>query len=275
MAAVLTKLEVSTSGYYAYLSRTPSQQQTRRKELLKEIKQIHQDSKEIYGAPKITRILRKRGHQVSQRHVGKIMQENAIKAHYAKPWTKTTKNCDFSTELQNILARDFNPKEANRAWCTDITYIWTHHDEFVYLTSVMDLFSRKIIAWTLSRTMEVEEVLKCLEIAKERRGSDKPIVLHSDRGSQFVSKKYKELTESMIASYSRKGNCWDNACIEAFHAVIKREWLTRYKPENYEHCYQLVFEYIEGFYNTVRIHSHCDYISPNEYERKAISENNS
>ena len=158
-------------------------------------------------------------------------------------------------------------------WCTDITYIWTQEEGFVYLTSIMDLYSRKIIAWKLTKTMEVEEVLKCLEEAKRRRKTDNPVVIHSDRGVQFTSKKYYNLTVGMIGSYSKKGNPWDNACIESFHALIKREWLNRKKINDYSEAYQMVFEYIEGFYNTVRIHSHCDYQSPNKYEKNYYQNN--
>lgn len=151
-------------------------------------------------------------------------------------------------------------------------YIYTEDEGFVYLNSIMDLYSRKIIAWTLSRTLEVDEVLKCLETAKGIRKTANPVVIQSDRGVHYTSQKYKELTKGMIRSYSGKGNPWDNACIESYHAVIKREWLNRFKIMNYKHAYQLVFEYLEGFYNTVRIHSHCDYLSPNEYEMRYVLE---
>ena len=200
------------------------------------------------------------------------MKENNIKAHYIKPYTVTTKDCDFSNRLHNILKRDFNPKALDEAWCTDITYIYTQDEGFVYLNSIMDLYSRKIIAWTLSRTLEVDEVLKCLETAKGIRKTANPVVIQSDRGVHYTSQKYKELTKGMIRRYSGKGNPWDNACIESYHAVIKREWLNRFKIMNYKHAYQLVFEYLEGFYNTVRIHSHCDYLSPNEYEMRYVLE---
>jgi len=265
---MLNKLAVSKSGYYTWLKRKPSNQQTRKKELTEKVKEIHKDSKEIYGAPKIQKILNSQGHKVSQKHVSNIMRENGLKAHYIRPYTITTKDCDFSNELENILNRDFNPEKPNAAWCTDITYIWSIESGFLYLTSVMDLFSRKIIAWTLSRTLAVEETLKCIKLAKSRRPHDEALISHSDRGVQYTSKEYKELTQKLIRSYSRKGNCWDNACIESFHALIKREWLYRFKIKDYNHAYQLVFEYIEGFYNTIRVHSHCDYKSPTEYEKQ-------
>jgi len=234
------------------------------------IAQIHKEAKQIYAAPKITRILRKEGEVVSEKLVGNIMRELGLKAHYAKPWTKTTKDCDFSNQLVNVLKRDFNPIAPNRLWCTDITYIWTQNDGFVYLTSVMDLYSRKIIAWTLSKQIVADKVLICLKVAQTLRYMDKAIVIHSDRGSQYVSKRYRELTRNMTLSYSDKAEPWDNAPIEAFHAIIKREWLNRQTIYNYEHAHSLVFEFIEGFYNTQRIHSFCGFMSPNEYEKQFL-----
>lgn len=270
---MLEKLNHSKSGYYDYIKRKPSNQKKRKQELSKKIKAIHEESPEIYGAPKITVKLNQSGIKVSEKYVGNIMREMGIKAHYIKPYTITTKDCDFSTKLKNILKRNFNPEKPNSAWCTDITYIWTQEDGFVYLTSIMDLYSRKITAWKLTKTMEVEEVLKCLEEAKDRRKTDNPVVIHSDRGVQFTSKKYYDMTVGMISSYSKKGKPWDNACIESFHALIKREWLNRKNISDYTQAYQMVFEYIEGFYNTVRIHSHCNYQAPNKYEENYYKNN--
>lgn len=118
--------------------------------------------------------------------------------------------------------------------------------------------------------MDAEAVLKCIEQAKKIRKVKNPPVIQSDRGVQYTSSKYRELTKEFIRSYSRKGTPWDSACIESFHSLIKREWLNFYKIMNYKEAYQLVFEYIEGFYNTVRIHSHCGYQSPNEHEKNYI-----
>ena len=167
---------------------------------------------------------------------------------------------------KNILDEQFNPDHPNATWCSDITYIWTI-DGFVYLTSIMDLFSRKIIAWTLSETLEVSCVIDTINKAKARRNIDQPLIIHSDRGSQYVAKEYKKATENMQRSYSKKAFPWDNACIESFHSIIKREWLNRFKIRDYKQAYQLIFEYLEAFYNTKRIHSHCNYMSPNEFER--------
>ena len=173
---------------------------------------------------------------------------------------------DFSSELHNILKEQFNPERPNAVWCTDITYVWTN-DGFVYLNCVMDLFARKIIAWTLADTMEVSTVIKTIEKAKAIRNTDLPLIIHTDRESQYVSQAWREATKNMQRSYSHKGYPYDNACIESFHSLIKREWLNRFNIKNYRHAYNLIFEYIETFYNTVRIHSHCDYMSPDEFEK--------
>lgn len=194
------------------------------------------------------------------------MKEMNIKAQYIRPYTITTKDSDFSAALQNVLDEQFNPDKPNAVWCSDITYIWTI-DGFVYLTSIMDLFSRKIIAWTLSHTLETSCVIETINKAKNRRNLDTPLIIHSDRGSQYVSKEYKRATSQMQTSYSKRAYPWDNACIESFHALIKREWLNRFKIRGYEHAYTLVFEYIEAFYNTVRTHSHCNYMSPDQFEK--------
>lgn len=194
------------------------------------------------------------------------MKSMGIKTQWIKPWTITTRDSDFSNELRNILDEQFNPERPNAVWCTDITYIWTVNG-FVYLTSIMDLYSRKIIAWTLSETLEVSCVIDTINKAKSRRDAERPLIIHSDRGSQYVSEAYKEATAKMERSYSKKAFPWDNTCIESFHALIKREWINRFRICDYRHAYLLIFEYIEAFYNTKRIHSHCDYMSPNDYER--------
>ena len=233
---------------------------------MQNIRKIYDKSKQNYGAPKIAVELRKNGEIISERTVGKYMREMGIRAQWIKPWIATTKDSDFSKELHNVLNEQFNPDRPNAVWCTDITYIWTI-DGFVYLTSIMDLYSRKIIAWTLSETMEVSCVIDTVNKATARRNTDLPLILHSDRGSQYVSKAYREATEKFQLSYSHKGYPYDNACIESFHSLIKREWLSRFKIQDYHQAYRLVFEYIETFYNTVRIHSHCKYMSPAQFEK--------
>ena len=263
---MLKSLGVSRSGYRAFLGRKVSPTRQRKAAIKKQIQHIYDDSNQNYGAPKITKELRKAGECISQRTVGKYMREMGIKAQWIKPWTTTTRDSDFSKELHNILDEQFNPDRPNAVWCTDITYIWTA-DGFVYLNCIMDLYSRKIIAWTLADTLEVSTVISTINKAKSSRDTDMPLIIHTDRGCQYVSEAWRLATEGMTRSYSHTGYPYDNACIESFHSLIKREWLNRFTIRNYRHAYSLVFEYIETFYNTVRIHSHCDYMSPNDYEK--------
>lgn len=182
-SGMLGILGVSRSGYNSWLHRLPSNQQ-KRKQLVKEkIKKIYDKSHQNYGAPKITKEIQKTGEKISERTVGKYMKELEIKAQYVKPYTVTTKDSDFSRELKNILDEQFNPDAPNVVWCTDITYLWTDAG-FVYLTSIMDLFSRKIIAWTLSESLEVSCVIDTINKAKKNRRLVNPVIIHSDRGSQ-------------------------------------------------------------------------------------------
>ena len=267
VSGVLRILGVSRSGYYSFKEREfkintgPS----RKDKIQNLILDIHLWSKQIYGAPKITEELRKKGIRIAEKTVGNYMKEMGLKAHYVKPYIKTTIDPDFDNKLKNLLNEQFNPDKPNAIWCSDITYINTGKG-FAYLTSIMDLFSRRIIAWRLSETLEAKWVVECVLEARKLRRTTRPLVLHSDRGSQYVSGTYIEALNNIMPSYSQKASPWQNACIESFHALIKREWLYRFKIKDIDHAHKLAFEYIEAFYNTVRSHSHCGYLSPKEYE---------
>jgi len=267
VSGVLKILGVSRSGYINWKKRKPSQRELKKQVIKERILEIYNDSHKNYGAPKITERLKKEGQIIAEKTVGNYMRELGIKAQYVKPYTVTTIDSDFSEELKNILDENFNPSEPDAVWCSDITYIWTFTG-FVYLTSIMDLYSRKIIAWVLSDTLEAKWIIEAVKKAQRARKISKPLIIHTDRGRQYVNGDYNNVTADMQRSYSKKAYPWDNACIESFHALIKREWLNRFKILDYEHAYKLIFQYIETFYNTVRIHSHCDYLSPNEYEDK-------
>ena len=193
VSGMLKHLGVSRSGYHAWLKRVPSNTEKRREAVKAKIQDIYDESKQNYGAPKITKELRKSGEIISERTVGKYMKQMGIKAQWVKPWTITTKDSDFSSELKNILDEQFNPERPNAVWCSDITYIWTI-DGFVYLTSIMDLYSRKIIAWTLSKTLEVSCVIETIKKAKARRNIDKPLILHSDYAEE------KTMPKNLITS---------------------------------------------------------------------------
>lgn len=264
VSRVLEILGVSKSGYYDWVDRKPSKRELHKLDMQKKIMKIHEDSKQIYGAPKITRKLKSQGEQISERTVTRYMHEMGIRAWYRRPYTVTTHSLDFSEKLKNILKRDFSPDKPDSVWCTDITYIHTG-EGFLYLSCIMDLYSRKIIAWELGRTLETVYVVNAINKAIARTGK-KPLIIHQDRGVQYTSEEYADATKGIDRSYSAKGTPWDNACIESFHSLIKREWLWRYKVKDYDHAYRLIFDYIDAFYNTVRIHSHCDYLSPKTYE---------
>lgn len=267
VSGILNHLGVSRSGYNAWKHRIPSNAEKRRNEVKRMTQEIYDESHQNYGAPKIAAILNKSGIAISEKTIGNYMRGMGIKAQWVKPYTRTTIDSDFSNQLQNILDEQFNPARPNAVWVSDITYIWTF-EGFVYLTSIMDLYSRKIIAWTLSTSLEAKYVVETIEKAKQTRRINAPLVFHTDRGCQYVSEVFRNATEGMINSYSKKAYPWDNACIESFHALIKREWINRFKIFNYKQAYRLIFEYIETFYNTVRIHSHCGYASPNQYEEE-------
>ena len=151
------------------------------------------------------------------------MRQMGIKAQWVKPYIQTTVDSDFSQELKNILNEEFNPTQPDAVWCSDITYIWTF-EGFVYLTSVMDLYSRKIISWVLSETLEASHVVECIEKAKQVRNVKEPLIFHCDRGCQYVSEAFRQSTKDMIHSYSKKAYPWDNACINPFMHYLKREW---------------------------------------------------
>ncbi|WP_268872733.1 IS3 family transposase [Limosilactobacillus equigenerosi] len=261
---------ISRSGYYQRKQRNNnrSPRQLRKKFILGLIKTIWNKSNRIYGAGKITHVLNDKDAynlKISELTVGKYMRELGISARYIKCHVQTTCDSDYNNKLVNILDEQFNPSQPNAVWCIDTTYIPVRNG-FVYLTSIMDLFSRRIIGWDLSETLEVSNVTPLIERTKKQRHISKPMIIHSDRGSQITSEAYRKATSMMTRSYSKKAFPWDNACIESFHALIKREWLNQFNIYSYHEARRLVFEYIETFYNTVRIHSHCGFKSPKTFE---------
>ena len=179
VSGVLRILGVSRSGYSSFKRRLPSDMYKRKEAIKAQIKQIHDDSYQNYGAPKIAQILKQSGEIIAEKTVGNYMREMGIKAQYIKPYTVTTIDSNFSIELNNILNEEFNPSEPNAVWCSDITYLWTY-EGFVYLTSIMDLYSRKIISWVLSTTLEARWVVEAINKAKASRNISSPLVMHSD-----------------------------------------------------------------------------------------------
>lgn len=261
-------LGVSTSGYYDWLKREPSEQKKKRELLTKEVRRVHKASREIYGSPKITKQLGNEGVEVSARTVQRIMKEEGIYSKTAKKFKATTNSNHNHFIYPNLLNRNFTPDSPGKVWVADITYIWTR-EGFLYLASIMDLYSRKIIGFHMGNRLKTELVEIALDRAIRHQPPQEGLLHHSDRGSQYASKDYTEkLKENGInISMSRKGNCYDNACIESFHSVIKKELIYQTTYQTRSQAMKDIFEYITCFYNPKRIHSTNGYLTPQEFER--------
>jgi putative transposase len=262
-------LKVSRSGYYKWRDRPESERTKRHKTLVRLVKKSFLASRELYGSPKIAKDLERNGTPVCQKTVARIMKEEGLRSKTIKKYKATTNSKHSLPVFENKLNQEFKVDQPNKVWVADITYIPTA-EGWLYLASVMDLYSRKIIGWSVDKTMTKELVIQALKRAYNRQQPPKESVLHhSDRGSQYCSKDYQKLLKSykMDVSMSRKGNCYDNACIESFHSVLKKEliYLTKYKTR--EQAKKEIYEYIEVFYNAKRIHSSNGYLSPLEYEQ--------
>jgi putative transposase len=261
-------LGVSKSGYFKWVKRPKSERQELHEKLSQEILKTHLEFKQRYGSIKITKTLNKRGVEVSERTVSRIMTKNQWKSCTVKKYKATTNSKHQHPVSGNVLDRQFKASKPNQLWVTDITYIPTN-EGWLYLASVMDLYSRKIVGWAMDKTMPKELVISALKMAYKRQRPEEGVIHHSDRGVQYASHEYRELLKQykMIGSMSRKGNCYDNACIESFHGILKRELVYQTKYRTREEAKKSLFEYIEFFYNSKRIHSTLGYFTPNEFER--------
>ena len=263
---IMNKLGVNPSGYYSLAKRRLTDRQKNILELKSQIKQIFIHHKSLYGARKIAAILRNDGYQVYLRTVSKYMAQMGLKSRYRRRYTRTTISQNLSFALKNHLNREFTVNAPNKVWTSDITYIPIGKDGFVYLTVVIDLFSRMIVGWCVTETMDSEAILTSLRSAIDKRHPDDNLMFHTDRGIQFTSDSCSRLLGVKIHSFSRKGNPWDNAPTESFNALIKCEFLRHFEVESIEQARRLCFEYIEAFYNTTRIHGALGYRSPMEFE---------
>jgi putative transposase len=263
-------LKVSRSGYYKWLAEKANlnSYQKRREALLARISWLFKDSSGRYGSPKITDLLRKEEWKVSERLVGKLMKENGMRSCVSKKFRVCTTDSNHSNPTApNLLNQNFKTIAPNTIWVADITYIPCREGR-LYLASVMDLYTRKIVGWQLADRMTEDLVLTALDKAYEAQKPNKRLIHHSDRGSQYTSEEYRKRLKKykMSASMSRKGNCYDNACIESFHSVLKKEFVYCTKFRTKAQAHQEMFEYIELFYNRKRIHGSIGYLSPNQFE---------
>jgi putative transposase len=262
-------MKVSRSGYHKWVDRPESKRTKRHKILVRHVHKSFIESRGLYGSPKIAKDLENKGTPVCQRTVARIMKEEGLRSKTVKKYKATTNSKHSLPVYENTLNQEFNVDKPNKVWVSDITYIPTS-EGWLYLASVMDLYSRKIVGWSVDKTMTKELVIQALDRAYNRQHPPLGSVLHhSDRGSQYCSKDYQKKLDlyKMDVSMSRKGNCYDNACIESFHSVLKKEliYLTKYKTR--EQAKKEIYEYIEVFYNSKRIHSANGYLSPLKYEQ--------
>jgi len=261
-------LKVSTSGYYKWLKHKPSAREKRRKRLEKRIRHYFYHFKKRSGSPTITAVLREEGHRVSSRTVSRLMKEMGLRSITVRKYKATTNSKHSMPVHDNVLNRQFKVLAPNKAWVTDITYIRTG-EGWLYLASVMDLFSRKIVGWSVGSRMTVELVLDALDQAYERRKPAPGLIHHSDRGSQYASEDYQKRlkTYNMIGSMSRKGNCYDNACIESFHSTLKKELVYQTKFKTRKQAVKELYTYIEFDYNRLRLHSTLGYKTAHRFEQ--------
>ena len=261
-------LEVSRSGYYAWLNRLPSTRALRREELAGKIKQVHEQNRRVYGSPRVCQVLRAQGEKVCENTVADIMKEREIRAKSKRKFVpRTTDSRHQQPVVSNVLDRQFNAQLPNQKWAVDITYVPTDQG-WLYLAGVMDLCSRKIVGWSMADHMRVELVSDALKMAIAGRSPEEGLLHHSDRGVQYASDDYMYLIQSnsMEPSMSGKGDCWDNATMESFWSTLKAELVNHERYATREEVRQSIFEYIEVFYNRKRLHSSLNYMSPEAFE---------
>jgi transposase InsO family protein len=262
--------KVSRAGYYKSIGRKDSKTKRDNKDLVVKIKEVHKKYRETYGSPRIHRQLKKDGIKCSRRRVACLMRFNKIQAKMRKKWKASDKRCKDPTRIApNIVDQEFNAPAPNLKWVSDITYIWTE-EGWLYVATVMDLFSRKIVGLGMGDEIATGLIKRALKQATCHRGPKPGLILHSDRGSQYTSNEYKVITEiqGFRLSMSAKGYCYDNAAMESFFHTLKTEHTYFHKYKTREEAARSIFEYIEVFYNRQRMHSTLGYQSPDEFEKQ-------
>lgn len=264
-------LDVSTSGYYAACRRPPGERARRRVRLHRQVQTIYDEHHGIYGSWKIAEIMSQRDHLESacRNTVAKAMRELGLKSKVRRSFTPTTTKVDpDKCPASNLLDQDFNAQAPNRKWVADITYLATAHG-WVYLAVVMDLFSRRIVGWSIGESLATTLVSEALRAAIElRRPEGRQLLHHSDRGCQYTSDDYQKTLDTMgiTCSMSRTGCCYDNAAMERFFWSLKHEWTNHDNFSDLTDARASVFKYIDLFYNRKRIHQALGYVSPEQYE---------
>lgn len=262
-------LKVSRSGYYAWRNRPPSERDRVNQQVVTEIREIHQASRQTYGSPRIHAELRFRGYQINHKRVERLMRLHGIAAKQRKKRRIVTTDSNHSNPVApNLLNQDFTASCPDEKWAADISYIETG-EGWLYLASIMDLFSRRIVGWAMADNLEVDLPKSALAMALRRRCPPKGLIHHSDRGSQYTSEAYQVVLAGaeIQVSMSGTGNCYDNAAKESFFGTLKMEHVYWCEYATRAEGQSSIFEYIEVFYNRKRRHSAIGYYTPEEFER--------
>ncbi len=262
-------LQVSASGYYAWRVRPESRRSQVDRQLTQVIRAVHAESEGTYGSPRIHAELNEEGIRCGRAKVARLMRKTGLKGCPKRRFKVTTRS--GLARAENLLDQDFSAEMPNQRWASDITYIWTGQG-WLYLAVVMDLYSRRIIGWSMSRRNNRHLVLNALTMALGHRRPAATLIHHSDRGVQYLSDDFQDLLKQhgITCSMSERGSCYDNAVVESFFASLKRERIKRKKYKTRDQARADVFDYIERFYNRQRRHGYVGNISPVEFEKRTI-----
>lgn len=261
-------LNVSRSGFYAWCARQPSARSAGNEDLIRSIKRIYDEGRGEYGSPTICAVLRQEGHWVNHKRIERLMRQIGLRAKVHRRFKRTTKPCKDAEAAANLLQQDFTTDGPNRVWLSDITYIDTD-EGWLYLTTVEDMWSRRMVGHALADHLRAESVVEALQMALGRRAVAPGLIFHSDRGKQYIDGNVREILTAfgMRQSMSSTGNCYDNAIAESFFATLKKGHVFSERFQTREEARRRIFEYLEVFYNRVRRHSSLGYKSPVAFEQ--------
>ena len=267
MALMCQIMQVSRSQYYTWLKQPKTDREIENEGLMKMIKELFEQGRGTYGTRRLKRNLTERGWTVSRRRIGRLLKTLGLSCKTKRKFKVTTDSKHKQPIAPNLLNRQFDVDKQDQYYVGDITYITTQ-EGWLYLAIVIDLFSRKVVGWSMAKHMRASLVNDALLMALWARKPEKGLIWHTDRGSQYASESHRALLKDhgVIQSMSRKGNCWDNAVAESFFHSLKTEWVHHCQFKTQEEAKQAIFDYIEVFYNRQRLHSANDYLSPVAYE---------
>ncbi len=277
VALMCRALDVSRTGFYASAKRGASARAERDQELRTRIRIVHQERRRTYGSPRVHAELHTQGERCGRKRVARLMREQGLRVKVRRRMRPTTTDSKHTHRVaSNVLDRRFAPAQVearNRVWAGDITYIPTR-EGWLYLAVILDLASRRVVGWSMGRTLEASLAMDALCMGIEARSPGAGLLHHSDRGVQYASLDYQELLtrHKIIASMSRRANCYDNAVAESFFATLEWELIERSDWRTRDEARLSIFEYIECWYNPKRRHSSLGYLSPAEYELQLLSQ---